>query len=372
MKIVVLDNLSSSLVNFRGPLLETLRASPTVEEVEAWCPDAEPAAQQWLTQRQIPLRLYPLKRTGSQIRDDLLTLHTLRRMMGTYQPDLVLNYTVKPVIYGSIAAYLQGVSRMYSVITGLSPAYANLLASERRWSLRVQRWLYSWALPLNNSVFFYNADDRSLFYEDGLLKRTQESHILDGSGVCLETFQPAPLPQKPHFVMIARLIRHKGVREYANAARQLKKRYPEATFSLLGAYMREHPDSIPEQDLEKWQREGLVYHGQTDDVRPYLRQASVCVLPSYREGIPRCLLEAMAMGRPVIATDVPGCREVVQDQRNGLLVPAQETFPLLTAMSYLLERPHICQKWGQEGRLIVEQRFDVRHINRTLLEHLGL
>jgi glycosyltransferase involved in cell wall biosynthesis len=195
--------------------------------------------------------------------------------------------------------------------------------------------------------------------------------LINGSGVDLEYFAPSPLPEQPVFLMIARLLGAKGVREYAAAALRIRSRRSGARF-LLAGYRDGGPDCIRAAELDGWVSEGLEYLGPLGDVRPAIRESSVYVLPSYREGTPRSVLEAMAMGRPIITADVPGCRETVVHGKNGLLVPPRDPESLAAAMESLIEQPGLRAEMGARSLELCRSKYDVDAVNTALLEHLGL
>jgi glycosyltransferase involved in cell wall biosynthesis len=196
--------------------------------------------------------------------------------------------------------------------------------------------------------------------------------VVNGSGVDVTAFAVAPLPTEPHFLLIARLLGDKGVREYAQAAQRTREIYPQARFSLVG-WLDENPDSISQAELDSWVREGtLNFLGRLSDVRPALASCSVFVLPSYREGTPRTVLEAMAMGRAVITTDAPGCRETVVNGDNGFLVSVKSVAALTVAMTRFLDDPELAVRMGRRGRYLAEQKYDVHKVNAMMLKEMWL
>jgi len=228
-------------------------------------------------------------------------------------------------------------------------------------------------LPHNHAVFFQNRDDRDLFIRLGLLPDKSRAAIINGSGVDLDRFQEAPVSSGPPlFLLIARLIRDKGILEYVEAAAILKKRHPQARFQLLGRH-DSNPSAIGRQQLQSWQRDGVIeYLGETSNVAPHLAAAHVYVLPSYREGTPLTVLEAMATGRPIVTTDVPGCRETVVPGENGFLVPAKSAACLAEAMERFIRAPELIRKMGRHSREIAVEKFDVRKVNSVILKRMGL
>lgn len=195
---------------------------------------------------------------------------------------------------------------------------------------------------------------------------------MNGSGVDVADYALAPLPQNPSFLLIARLLGDKGVREYAQAARKVKAQYPDSIFRLVG-WIDDNPDAIGQLELDEWVSSGTVeFLGKLADVRPAIADCNVYVLPSYREGTPRTVLEAMAMGRPVITTDAPGCRETVTDGDNGFLVSVMAVDELAAAMVRFIESPELVASMGERSRLVAEQKYDVHRVNEFMLGEMGI
>ncbi len=340
-------------------------------EVIACGPGRDLALVERLSELGVSYRSVPLGRTGMNPTQDLKTLTALRRLFLELSPDLFFGYTVKPVIYGSLAARWAGVRHIYSMVTGLGYAFATGTLKQQLVNLAA-RTLYRTSLASNDKVFFQNPDDRDLFVKLGLVKPGQ-AVLVNGSGVDLAYFCPAPFVPPPTFLLIARLIEDKGILVYAEAARRIKQRYPEARFHLLGPFDT-NPNSISQAQVEAWQDEGVVtYLGKTRDVRPFMREATVYVLPShYREGTPRTVLEAMAMGRPIITTDAPGCRETVINGENGFLIPTRDVTSLTKAMEKFLEQPDLVAQMGRRSRELAEQKYDVHKVNAVMLQTMGL
>ena len=369
MRVVVLTNLAGSLINFRGPLLQAM--VDRGHEVVACGPGHDLALVERLSALGVSYRNVPLGRTGMNPNQDLKTLTALRQLFLELSPDLFFGYTIKPVIYGSLAARWAGVRHIYSMVTGLGYAFSKGTLKQQLVNLAA-RTLYRTSLASNDKVFFQNPDDRDLFVKLGLVKPGQ-AVLVNGSGVDLAHFCPAPLPPPPTFLLIARLIEDKGILVYAEAARRIKQRYPEARFHLLGPFDT-NPNSISRTQVEAWEDEGVItYLGKTRDVRPFMREATVYVLPShYREGTPRTILEAMAMGRPIITTDAPGCRETVIDGENGFLIPTKDVTSLTKAIEKFLEQPDLVAQMGRRSRGIAEQKYDVHKVNAVMLQTMGL
>ena len=344
-KVLVIGSFPPTLILFRGPLLRAMRARGHQVVAAA---SAEPgSAARELAAMGIEYRALPLQRTGLNPVQDLQTLFAIWRLCRGLRPDVVLAYAIKPVVWGSSAAWLAGVPQQFSLIDGLGYAFGETTHGRRRILRSAAQLLYRLALALNERVFFLNPDDYRLFLTEGVLGRSDRGVVVDGSGVDLERFRPAPLPDVPSFLMISRLLGEKGVRDYVAAARQLRCRFPAARCRLVG-WIDETPDAISASELEQWVAEGDIdYQGRLDDVRPAIAASSVIVLPStYREGVPQSLLEGMAMGRALITTDRPGCRETVRQGINGLLVPPRDFAALAGAMASLVETPTSLLRWA--------------------------
>ncbi len=299
----------------------------------------------------------PVDNKGSSpIQDALLFLRYLN-LFWRLRPDVFLGYTIKPNVYGSLAAHLFGIPVINNV-SGLGTAFIR-----ETWLTRVVKLLYRVALRSSRTVFFQNQDDRDLFLRLGLVRR-EAAALLPGSGINLDKFRPAAqaAPASQTFLLIGRLIWDKGVREYVEAARLVKRRFPEARFQVLGFLDVENRSAISRSQMNAWVEEGLVeYLGTADDVRPAIAAASCVVLPSYREGTPRTLLEAAAMGKPIIATDVPGCRNVVDDGVNGFLCAVRDHEDLAGKLAAFLSLDEAQKmQMGLASRVKVEAEFDER------------
>ena len=316
----------------------------------------------------------PVQRTGTNPWNDLRTLWSLRSLMRSLSPDLVLTYTAKPVIYGTLAAALAGIPRRFALITGLGYAFTGHARGLRASIKSVLMGLYRVALGRCTLVFFQNPDDLDLFRQHGLLPERVPACVVNGSGIDVESFSPAPLPAKGRidFLLIARLLGDKGIREYAAAARTLRRRYPQVRCRIAG-WIDDNPDAIAQSELDEWTASGdIEYLGRLMDVRPALADCHVYVLPSYREGTPRTVLEAMAMGRPIITTDAPGCRQTVQSGDNGFLVAVGSADELVQAMSRFVDDQGLIDRMGQRSRAIAERQFDVDKVNAVMLQQMGL
>lgn len=376
MKFLILASLAGSLTGFRKPLIQALVSQGL--EVHAVAPEL-------LTDKKVVAELSaigvtchdaPLSRTGMNPLSDLKALFALRRLMKTIQPDYFLGYTIKPVIYGNLAAWLAGVPHRFALITGLGYAFvADDKSLKRRAVNQLVVRLYATALSRCQSVFFQNTDDEALFRHLNIINKDARSVVVNGSGVPVNEYvhEPLAIQSGLNFFLMARLIAAKGVRVYADAARIVKERYPNANFILAGA-LDSNPDAIKQAELDTWIAEGLIdYRGRLSDVKPVLKECSVFVLPSYyREGVPRSILEALATGRPIITTDSVGCRETVIEGENGFLVPIKDASALAEAMLKFIEQPELVTIMGKCSREMAEQKYDVHKVNHHMLSEMGI
>lgn len=369
---LLIASFPDSLIKFRGPLIDSLLEAD--KEVHIAVPDLEPNGDVAfaLARKGVCIHSVPLQRTGLNPLKDLRLLLSLITLMWRLRPRFVLSYTIKPVVYGSLAAWFTGVKHRFALITGLGYAFTGTASGKRALLRRLIQCLYRFSLRRTHRVFFQNPDDEALFRKLGLLPGSVPSFIVNGSGVDVAEYAITPLPDKLCFLLIARLLGDKGIREYAEAARSVKAEHPEIVFRLVG-WIDDNPDAIGQSELDQWVNSGhLEFLGKLDDVRPAISNCTVYVLPSYREGTPRTVLEAMSMGRAVITTDAPGCRETVVDGYNGLLVPVKDVDALATAMIKLIESPALAAKMGKRSRSIAEAKYDVSKVNAAMLEGMGI
>ena len=369
MKVLIVASYADSLRVFRGDLI--LRLISEGHEVAVAAPSfaQAPETKQWLDEARVRILEIPMERTGRNPVSDLKLLAHLFSMFRSERPDAVLAYTVKPVVYGLLAARLAGVERRYALITGLGYAFAGSGGFVASTVVR----LYRHALVGAASVMFQNPDDQALFRSLGLIGPGAQTTVVDGSGVNIERFAHVPLRVRPFsFLMIARLLTVKGVREYVAAARRIKAEFPEVRFDLVG-WIDENPDAISQDELDAATSDGTIrFHGKLKDVRAVLADCSAFVLPSYREGVPRTVLEAMATGRAIITTDAPGCRETVQPGENGYLVAPKSVDELVDAMRALVSDVALCERMGMASRKIAERKFSVDRVNDHMLREMNL
>lgn len=367
-KILVVSRCAWTLHNFRSGLMKGLSGAGH----EVYCAGAGgDGFDSRLVSEGFRFMPIPVDKRGINPVADIRLLISLFLLYKKISPDVVLHFTIKPVIYGSVAARLAGVPRIVNTVTGLGYAFTG---RQSGWLSRLVMPMYKAALASAHFTFFQNSEDRE-FFVSRKLARPEKTGVLPGSGVDCDRFRPRPGAvdgKGPIVLMVARLLEDKGLREYAEAAEIVRGKRPEARFVILGKRDGRNPSVIPEKDIAGWTRGGVLeWPGETDDVRPWLARAAVVALPSYREGTPRSLLEASAMARPIVASDVPGCRDVVDHGKTGLLVPVRNGKALAEAVESLLEDPVLCGKMGAAGREKMLAEYDEKAVIALIAEAFG-
>ncbi|MET0027162.1 MAG: glycosyltransferase family 4 protein [Candidatus Thiodiazotropha sp.] len=312
----------------------------------------------------------PLSRSGANPFAELMTIRELYKLYRNLRPSLVHHVTIKPVLYGTLAARLAKVPAVVNAISGLGFVFLAqgwFSALARAAVLNSYRWLFSraglWVIVQNRDDYRYLLDEECLSQE--------QLELIRGSGVDLKHFTLRPEPEQvPLVVLPARMLWDKGVGEFVAAAHSLKHQGVQARFALVGGIDPNNPESVPARQLADWARDrDIEWWGNRQDMAEVFSQANIICLPSYREGLPKVLLEAAASGRAIVTTDVPGCREVVTEGDNGLLVPARESEPLAEALKQLIQQPQLRQTMGQKSRTLAEQEFSV---DRVVAQHMSI
>lgn len=366
-KIIISSNAAWNLHNFRSGLIKALIGHGY--DVTAVAPDDDYSAKV----RELGCRFVglPMDTHGTHPGRDLALLLRYLRVLRKEQPSVYLGYTVKPNVYGSMAAHLLRIP-VINNIAGLGTTFV-----EQRLVTRIVRGLYKCGLVRSERVFFQNAEDQELFVRTGLA-RSDVADRVPGSGIDLARYIPRHPPAQKgrpfRFLLVARLLRYKGVGEYADAARIVRKRFPDVECQLLGFVDEQNANAISRDEIRSWEGEGIIrYLGDTDDVPRFLAEADCVVLPSfYREGVPRTLLEAAAMARPIITTNAIGCRDVVDHGLNGYLCAPKDSADLAEKMMQMLSLPaEVRLKMGRAGRRKAETEFDERLVIDKYLDAIG-
>lgn len=369
MKILVVGGFAESLKIFRGSLLRDMVSAGCSVHAAAPLSTDDSDVGDYLESVNVRFHGVSLQRAGVNPVKDAMSFIALSWLIFRVRPEVIMAYTIKPVVYGVLAAWVCRVPRRYALITGLGYAFTS---SRNGVTTRLAVFLYRLALKRATKVFFQNPDDEALFRSMGIIPSQIPSVVVNGSGIDVFHFYQVPPSKNLSFLLIARLLGDKGIREYVAAARKVKERFPCAVFRLAG-WLDENPDSIERKELDSWITEGVIeYIGKLSDVRPAISECMVYVLPSYREGTPRTVLEAMAMGRAVITTDAPGCRETVIDGVNGFVVPVKSPVQLAEAMLRFADVPSLAVTMGAASRRIAEEKYDVKEVNKVMLREMEI
>ena len=359
---------TKAVVNFRGDLLCDIKKKGY--DVVVVVP--ENVDKSFFKQNGIRVRLVNLNKNSLSVFGAFSYYRDLKRIIKEEAPDKVFSFTIKPVIFGSIAANRAGVKEIYSLICGLG-----MIFSSDTLKMHVLRFvgshLYKYALKYNKKVIFQNRDDINEFVARKLVKRSQ-CELVNGSGVNLKKFARNNLPKDEiNFLMVSRVIREKGVLEYFKAAKIVGEKYPDVKFAYIGAIDKKK-NAIDLDELKPFVDEGVVeYISETNHVEKYVGECSVFVLPTYyREGIPRTLLEAMAMGRPILTTNTPGCRETIVEGENGYFVKVKRAKDLADKMVYMIEHKSDLQKMGDKSYQMCLEKFTIEIIDKRMLEIMGV
>lgn len=370
-KIIISCSYADSIINLRGKLIEGIAKNNEVVLItpRIQCKNTWQKLLEWKI-TVFEIKLHPNKLT---ILSDLRYLFALYKIIRKTKPDMYFAYTIKPICYGNLAAALCRVKQVSSLFTGLGFMFQNaespslvrrLVYRLLKLSLNINKW---------TMIFFQNKDDCLELLKMKIIDSRASTHVVNGSGVDLELFYyQKPDIRRINFIMIAVLTNTKGIKEFFEAASLIKRKYPETHFHLLGEYTKNGTDSIDHKLFLKIAGGEIIkYHGWVDDVRPFIADSSVMVLPSYREGVPRSVLEAMATGRPVITTNAIGCKETVVSgagEINGFLVKIKDAGAVVKKMEFFIQNPDKITEYGLNGRKLAAKRFDANQVARRMME----
>ncbi len=357
-------NIPRFFVSHRLPL--ALAARDAGYEVHITTSSVDPESIAKITDTGLPFHPLPLAQHGT---NPLAELGTLRAMIALYRqlkPDIIHHVSIKPVIYGGIAARLTAVPAVVSAMSGLGRVFSD--EGTKASILRgIVRPMFKVALSHHNtSMIFQNPDDRAVFINMGLIKE-HRAELIRGSGVDVEVFAPQPEREgKPIVLFAGRLMWKKGAGEFVKAAKALRDK---ARFVMVGYTEASSPDAVPESDIQQWAEEGIIdYWGKRDDMPEVFAQSHIVCLPgSYGEGVPKVLIEAAACERPIVTSDIPGCREITRDGENGLLIPAGDTAALIASLEKLIDSPELRHQMGKRGREMVQEGFSLDIVNSETL-----
>lgn len=364
MKIVVLSSHTSSLFWFRMDMMKDFIKQGY--KVIALGPESEVNWKSKFGEMNIDYRQFFVERSGFNPIKDLRTYQEIYQFMKEENPDKVFTYQAKTVIYGNLAAKASGITEVYTLIAGLG----SILRGEGLKNEIIKAIMkigYRMACKASKKVFFQNNDDINEFIKNGLIQNNKIV-LINGSGVNLEKFKPESLPSMPAFLFIGRLIKDKGVVEYLEACKRIKIKYPEVRCLLVGPY-DSNPTALQPDELMPFIDQGVIeYFGEQTDVRPYLKQCSTFVLPSYHEGTPKTVLEAMAVGRAIITSNVPGCRDTVIDEYNGFLVRIKDIDELFNKMELMIKNISLNKLMAEHSLKIAREKYDVNLVNKSIME----
>lgn len=374
-KVLIACSTSVNLLEFRGKLIQELLKN---NDVSVFTPRiSQLHVLEKLKNMNVTVYENELKGNNVSILSDLKYIIRLYRLIKEIKPDIFFPYTFKPVIYGTIVAKLCKTSCITPMLTGLGYNFIDAHI-KRRWVSSITKILLKFSLSANKRIriIFHNKDDFDKLVACGIISKKHQAFVVNGSGVDLTDYKySVPKTKVISFLMISRLINAKGIKEFYEAAKLVIQKFPETKFKLIGAYDG-NIDAI-DQDLYANIRLGNIvqYLGQVSDVRPYIRDASIIVLPSYAEGVPRCILEGMAMGRAVITCDSVGCRETINpsaEHPNGFLIPIKNTFALASKMEHYINHTKDILIYGLNGRRFAKQKFDVNMVNAEMMKIMEL
>ena len=371
-KILISCSAPGSLIQFRGKLIEELLKNHIVF---VFTPEITNEVMRLkLTQMGVIIYENNLQRNNISITSDLKYIVALGKVIKKIKPDVFFSYTFKPLIFGSIVASLFRVKTKVAMLTGLGYNFADEAKSLSK--LITQR-LLRFSLKFNSGlkVVFQNVDDYNELLQRNIISKQTKTYIVNGSGVDLDFYKYSkPDIQEIKFLLVARLIKAKGVEEFHEAAKIIHKKYPLVKFSIVGPYNDNQIDSIHFNLYNEIVNSDFIdYTGWVDDVRPFIEKTSVVVLPSYREGTPRSILEGMAMGRAIITTNTAGCRQTINHDPqliNGYLIPVKSIPELAEKMESFILNPALIVQFGINSRAFVEQKFDVHQVNKEMLQIL--
>lgn len=369
MKIVVLGAQPEWLSGLRGPLIRAFvaRGHDVIAVGSAEVAVVRAAIESWGARYYV----VPITRAGLNPLTDFQTLVSLIIFLRRHKPDILFSYTIKPIVYGMFAAKITKIPRRYGMITGRGYAFIIGKGVKRKIVKFFATILYSLSSRLGTGFIFHNSDDEKFFKTNRLVPRKLSTTCVGGSGIDLLQYPVLPMPEGPPvFLMVGRLIADKGVREFVEAGVEVKRRFPSATFRLVGP-LDPSPNGIQVSELNEWQSAGIEYVGTSDDIRSELRASHVLILPSYAEGLPRSVLEAMSCGRPIITTDAPGCKDTVEHGINGFLVPVRDARAIVDAALTMAKNPFLIREMGAASRMLATKQFDVEKVNSDVCNFIG-
>lgn len=366
MKFILISPKNRTAYNFRGDLVkkiiskgyEVIITGPNIDNLQK----IEDLGARFVE--------VPMNKNSLNPFQDIKYLNSLRKLFKREKPDVIMGYTAKPVIYGMIAGKLAKVPHKVGMVTGAGYAFASK-SKKAKFVRIILSALYKIALGCADIAIFQNIDDQNTFINNKIANE-KKCRLVDGSGVNMDRYPFSNYPDSLTFFMLSRVMYFKGVREYLDACAKVKATHPKVRFMLLGACEGIH-DSLSEDEIKPYIEKGIIeYFGETDNVTDFYKMCSVFVLPSYGEGVPRTVLEAMSMGRAIITTDAPGCRETVLDGVNGFIVPIKDSETLANRMMEFVNNPDLVITMGRHSYEYCKRRFEINKINDEMCMHLKI
>ncbi len=363
MKVIIFSKSNWNIVNFRKGLISKLISNG----YKVYVLSNEDSYKKELIK--LGCIIYPIKIHNKKINPlfDIILLFKIYNYYKKIKPNIILHFNIKPVIYGSFVSSLLNIKHI-NMITGLGTAFISKSIIKT-----IVKFLYYISMKKTDMVFFQNKDDRNLFIKNHLIKK-KFTHLIPGSGINLKHYSFKPYPNNKNFIflLISRILWDKGIYEFVMAAKLLHSKYKNLTFQLLGPIEKEISSEISLKQLKLWEKDKIIsYLGFVNDVRPYIKKSHCLVLPSYREGTPKSLLEGAAMGRPIIATNTTGCKEVIDHGLNGYLCKNKDYISLANSMEKIIKlSPKKRIAMGKKGRIKVEKEFDEKKVIKLYLEHI--
>ena len=367
-RVIIVTNSSSNLLNFRGELIKKLVDKNYEVLVITPKKDFSSDFKNNVLKLGAKTSTIPMDRAGLNPFTDLITYRAIKSSFKKFKPDIVLAYTSKPIIYCGLAIGKNPKINFFPNLTGLGYGFTQKFELKRKIINLILVNLYKLSLKYSTAVIFQNPDDEYLFASLKLTKKIK-TFVVNGSGVDLKFYSPSSLPSIPVFLMLSRLVADKGVIEYCEAAKEIRTKFPNVVFQLAGSF-DQNPSSLKYDQLKKYiDNKDIEYLGKVNDVRSLLNKCKYYVLPSYREGTPRSILEAMSVGRPIITTNTPGCKETVIDEVNGLLVPIKDVKSLVIAIKKMLEfDSNKVRTMAEESIKLAKEKYDVRKVNQNIID----
>lgn len=365
-KICIVATNGTSLVNFRGPFIKELVS----KGYDVECVSIEPNEEMEEKIQQLGAKYIQVSgdRVSTGVFSGFRMIADYKRLFKQRKPDICFLYMSKPIAFGGIAAVLGKVKHINILVNGMENAYYR--TGFKDFIVRcVMSTAYRFVSKRADNVFFQNRDDKKYFETHHILTKDNAT-VVGGSGVDMSYFKKTDLPPQPVVLMVARLLWSKGIREYLYAVNEVKKKHPDTKVLLVGG-LDNNDEALSQEELDRYiESADIEYCGYAHDVRPYLNRCSIFVLPSYHEGLPRCVIEAMSVGRPIITTDVPGCRETVIDGENGFIVNARDSEALSERLLKLVEDKELREKMAEASYLLCKQKFEVNLVNASMLSNI--